>query len=160
MSRRQVMNRRESLLPPLIPDRHQKGIVFGPGAALAPAVAINGKAEELRGGRTRHSTHYWAAEQASQTIDVAIPELAGNYLLAKLVFQRIRPHNHSKVTGERSCSPDEPQHARAPIRPPDMASTVIGCTEVPASAPIPPMESLFTQLARRRLRDRATAETR
>jgi hypothetical protein len=161
MSRRRVTNRRESLLPPLIPDRHQRAIVFDPSAAPGPAVAINGKAEEPPGGRTRHSTHYWAAKQASQTIDVAIPELiTGNHLLARLVFQRIRSHNHSRVIGEQSCSPDEPQHARPPIRLPEMASTVIGCAAVPASAPIPPMETLFTQLARRRLRGRATEETR
>ena len=161
MSRRQVTNRRESLLPPLIPDRHQRAIVFDRSAAPGPAAPINGKAEEPPGGGTRHSAHYGAAKQTSQTIDVAIPELiAGNHLLARLVFHRIRPHNHSGVTGGQSCSPDEPPHARAPITPPDMASLVIGCAEVPASAPIPPMETLFTKLARRRLRGRATEETR
>jgi hypothetical protein len=161
MSRRQVTNRRESLLPPLIPDRHQRAIVFDPSAVPGPAAAINGKAEESPGGRTRHSTLYWAAKQASQTIDVALPEfIAGNHLLARLVFQRIRSHNHSGVIGGQSCSPDEPQHARAPITPPDVASPVIGCAEVPASAPVPPMETLFAQLARRRLRGRATEETR
>lgn len=161
MSRRQVTNRRESLLPPLIPDRHQRAIVFDPSAVPGPAAAINGKAEESPGGRTRHSTLYWAAKQASQTIDVALPEfIAGNHLLAKLVFQRIRSHNPSGVIGGQSCSPDEPQHARAPITPPDVASPVIGCAEVPASAPVPPMETLFAQLARRRLRGRATEETR
>ena len=160
MSRRQVTTRRESLLPSLIPDWHQRGIVFDPGAAPGLAVAINGKAEEAPRGRTRHSTHSSAAKQASQTIDVALPELiAGNRLLARLVFQRIRSHNHSEVIGEQNCSCDEPQHPRAPIKPPDMASTV-GCAEVPASAPVPPMETLFSQLARRRLRGRATEETR
>jgi hypothetical protein len=162
MSRRQVTNRRrESLLPSLIPDRHQRAIVFDPSAAPSPAAAINGEAGEPPGGRTRHSTHYWAAKQASQTIQVAIPELiAGNHLLARLVFQQIRPRSRSAVMGGQNCSPDEPQHARASITPLDMASPVIGCGEVPASAPIPPMETLFTQLARRRLRGRATEETR
>ena len=161
MSRRQVTTRRESLLPSLIPDRHQRAILFDPSAAPGPAVAINGKAQEPPGDRTRHSTHFWAAKQASQTIEVAIPELiAGNHLLARLVFQRIRSHNHSRVIGEQSCSPDEAQHARAPITPSDMASPVIGCAEVPTAALIPPMETLFTQLARRRLRGRATEETR
>jgi hypothetical protein len=161
MSRRQVTNRRESLLPPLIPDRHQRAILFDTSAAPGPAAAINGKAGEPPGGRTRHNTHSCAAKQASQTIEVAIPEfIARNHLLARLVFQRIRSHNHSGVIGGQSCSSDEPQHARASITAPDMASPVIGGAEVPASAAVPAMETLFTQLARRRLRARATDETR
>ena len=96
MSRRQVTNRRELLLPPLIPDRHQRVILFHTSADPGTAAPINGKAGEPPGDRTRHNTHYFAAKQASQTIDVAIPELiAGNHLLARLVFQRIRSHNHS-----------------------------------------------------------------
>jgi hypothetical protein len=161
MSRRQVTTRRESLLPSLIPDRHQRAIVFDPSAAPGLAVAINGKTGEPPGDRSRHNTHYWAAKQASQPIEVALPELiAGNHFLARLVFQRIRSHNHSGVIGRQSCSPEEPQHARASITPPDMASPVIGSAEVPTSAPVPPMETLFTQLARRRLPGRATKETR
>ena len=161
MSRRQVTNRRESLLPPLIPDRHQRAVLFDTSAAPSPPAAINGKAGEPPGGRTRHNTHYCAAKQASQTIEVAISEfIAGNHLLARLVFQRIRSHHHSGVIGGQSCSSDEPQRACASIMATDMASPVIGGDEVPASAPVPVMETLFTQLARRRLRGRATDETR
>jgi hypothetical protein len=160
MSRRRVTNRRELLLPLLMPDRHQRAIVFGPGTDPGLAVATNGKTGEPPGDRTRHNTHYWAAKQASQTIEVAIPDLiTGNHLFARLVFQRIRSHNHSGVIGGQSCSPDESQYARASITPPDMASPV-EAAEVPTSAPIPPMETLFTQLARRRLPGRGTKETR
>jgi hypothetical protein len=160
MSRRQVTNRRELLLPPLIPDGHQRAILFDTSAAPGTAAAINGKAGEPPGGRTRHNTHYFAAKQASHTIDVAIPELiTGNHLLPRLVFQRIRSHNHSGVIGAQSCSSDEPQHARASITAPDMASPVMVGAEVPALAPVPAMETLFTQLARRRLRGRAAEET-
>lgn len=162
MSRRQVTNRRESLLPPLIPDRHQRVILFDTSAAPGPPAAINGKAGEPPGGRTRHNTHYCAAKQASQTIEVAISDLiAGNHLLARLMLRRIRSHNRSGVIGGQSCSSDEPRRARASITTPDMASPVIGDDPVPpASAPVPAMETLFTQLARRRLRGRATDETR
>jgi hypothetical protein len=161
MSRRQVTNRRESLLPPLIPDRHQRVILFDTSAAPGPPAAINGKAGEPPGSRTRHNTHYCAAKQASQTIEVAISELiAGNHLLARLVFQRIRSHNRSGVIRGQRRSPEEPQRARASITTPDMASPVIGDDEVPASSPVPAMETLFTQLVRRRLRGRATDETR
>jgi hypothetical protein len=78
--------------------------------------------------------------------------------LARLVFQRIRPWRHS---GGQSCSPDELQRARTPMAPPDIATSLITCIEVPVSVPIPPaIETLFTQLARRHLRSHAPAETR
>ena len=162
MSRRQVTNRRELLLPLLVPDRHQRAAVFGP--SVPPPTAINGKAGEPPGGWTRLSTHYRAAKQVSQTTEVATsqatPEfITGNHLLARLVFQRIRPHNHAGMIGGQSC-PNEPQHVRAPIAPPEMASPLRGCAEVPAAPPAPPIETLFTQLARRRLGSRATEETR
>ena len=159
MSRRRVTNRRELLLPLLIPDRHQTGVVFDGYGTSGPATAINGNAGEAPDAGTRHSTHYPAAKQASLTSEVAIAELiAENRLLARLVFQRIRPWSDS---GGQSCSSDELQRARAPIAPPDIATSLIKCAEVPVSAPVPPaIETLFTQLARRRLRSRATKETR
>jgi hypothetical protein len=160
MSRRHVTNRRELLLPLLIPDRHQRAAVFDPN--VPPATVIHGRAGEPPGGRTRHGTHYRAAKQTSQTTEaatpVATPEfIAGNHILARLVFQRIRPHNHAGMVGGESC-PNEPQHARVPIAPLDRARS--GCAEVPTSAPAPPIETLFTQLARRRLQSCTPEETR
>jgi len=145
MSRRQVTNRRELLLPLLIPDRHQRGVVFNPCVPPGPEAATNGKAGE-----------------PSQTTEVAIAELiARNHLLARLVWQRIRQRTHSGMIGGQSCSPDEPQQARASIAPPEIAMPLMQCAEVRVSAPIPPaIETLFTQLVRRRHRTRAAEQTR
>jgi hypothetical protein len=162
MSRRQVTNRRELLLPLLIPDRHQTGVVFDPCIPSDPAMAINGKAGESPNAWTRHSTHCRVAEQAGQTTVGAIAEItAGDRLLARLVFQRIRPCGHAGMIGGQNCSPDELQGSRALIAPPDIATSHTECTEAPVSAPVPPaIETLFTQLARRRLRSRVPEETR
>lgn len=160
MSRRQVTNRQELLLPLLIPDRHQTGVVFDACIPSGPATAISDKAGQPPDAWTRHTTHCRATEQAAQTIQGAIAELiAGSRLLAQLVFQRIRPCSHAAMIGGQNCSP-ELQRSRAPIAPPDIATSLIECTEMPVSAPVlPAIETLFTQLARRRLRSRAPEET-
>ena len=158
MSRRQLTNRREWLLPSLIPDRHQRAVVFDPCGPPSPAAVINGEAGESPEAWTRHRTHRRTPKQASQTTDVAIAELiSGNHLLARLVLQRIRPQARSGMIGVPSCSPDEPQRARTPMALPDIASPLM-CAEVPAPV-LPAIETLFTQLARRRLQRRATEET-
>jgi hypothetical protein len=157
MSRRQATNRRAFLSPSLIPARHQAAVV-----PPAPVAATNGNGAEPPRYCNQQRIYCQSAKEASQTIEAASPELiAGNHLLARLVFQQIRPRNRSSaVIGGQSRSPEEPQLARTPIASPDIASPVIGCAEVSAAALIPPMETLFTQLARRRLRGRATEETR
>jgi hypothetical protein len=162
MSRRQATNRRELLLPSLIPARHQTAVVFDPNAPPAPAATVYGNGAEPPRYWTHQSIHYRAAKEASQTIEVASPELiAGNHLLARLVFQQIRPRSRSAVRGGQTYSPEEPQHARTAIVSPDIASPVIGCAQTPVSAPVPSaVETLFIQLARRRLGGRATEETR
>ena len=162
MSRRQATNRRGLLLPSLIPDRHQAVVRFEPSVPPAPVAAIGGNGAEPARCWTRQSIHYRAAKQAGPTTEVVSPELiVGNHLLARLVFQRIRPRSRSGVMGGQSCSPDEPQRARTAIAPPNLASPLIRRSEAPVSAPVPPaVETLFTQLAQRRLRGRATEETR
>jgi hypothetical protein len=156
MSRRPATNRRELLLPSLMPDRHQAVVIFDPGVPPAPIAAING-VEPARCW-TRQSIHYRATKQVIPTSEVASPELiAENHLLATLVFQRVRPRSRSGVMGGPSCSADEPPRARTPFAPPDIASPLIGPAEAPVSEPV---ESLFTQLARRRLRGRPAEETR
>jgi hypothetical protein len=161
MSRRQATNRRELLSPSLIPARHQTAVVFDASVPPAPAAAIDANGAEPPRYSNHQRIRYRATKEASQTIEVASPErIAGNHLLARLVFQQIRPRRRSAVTGGQNCSPEEPQRARAPIAPPDIASPVIGCAETPVPASVPPMETLFTQLARRRLPVRATKETR
>jgi hypothetical protein len=160
MSRRQVTNRRELLLPLLIPDRHQTGVVFD--ACLPPDrdTAINGKAGEPPNAWSRHGAHCRAAEH--QTTEVAIAELvAENRLLAQLVFQRIRPGNRSGIIDGQNGSPDELQPSRTPTAPPDITTSLLNCAEAPVSESVPPsIETLLTQLARRRLRSRAALETR
>ena len=66
------------------------------------------------------------------------------------------------MMGGQSCSPDELTAMRAHrSRRLNIASPLIGRAEASVSAPVPPpVETLFTQLARRRLRGRATEETR
>ena len=156
MSRRQVTNRRESLLPLLIPDRHQKGVVFNPCVPPGPAAAINGEDGGQPEAWTLHDAHYRASKQANQTTELA-EFIARNHLLARLVLQRIRPRTHSGMIGGPSCSPDEPQQARGSIAPLHITTPLIHC----ASAPSPPaIETLLTQLARRRLRNRAIEEKR
>src|SRR3954453_851491 len=96
MSRRQATNRRELLLPSLIPDRHQTVVICDPGAPPAPAVSINGIAADPPRCWTRQSICSRAAEQAGQQTEVAGPELiAVSHLLVRLVLQRIRPGNSS-----------------------------------------------------------------
>ena len=162
MSRRQATNRRELLLPSLIPARHQTTVVFDASVPPASAAAIHGNGAEPPRYRNRQRIHYRAAKEASQTIEVASSELiAGNHLLARLVFQQIRPRSRSAVMRGQNCSPVETQPARTPIASPEIASPVIGCAETPVPAPVPPAaETLLIQLARRCLGGRATEETR
>ena len=162
MSRRQVTNRRELLLPSLIPDRHQRAVIVDSSVPPAPVAATNANGVEPARSWIRQSIPCRAAKQASPTTEMASPALyAGSHLLARLVFQRIRPGSRSGRMGEQSCSPDEPQRARTPIAPPNIASPLMGHAEASISAPVPPpVETLFTQLARRRLRGRTKEETR
>jgi hypothetical protein len=162
MSRRQVTNGRELLLPSLIPDPYQTAVVFGPSVPPAPASAVHDNDAGRPRYRTHQNIHHRAAKEASQTIEMAGPELiAGNHLLARLVFQRIRPCSRSAVIGGQNCSPEQAQGGCTPSASSDIVSPVIGCADTPVSAPVPPtVETLFTQLARRRLGGRATEETR
>ena len=162
MSRRQTTNRGGLLLPSLIPDRHQTAVIFDPSAPPATVVAIKGNGAEPARCWTRRSIQCRVAKQAGPTTEMATPALiAESHLLARLVFQRIRPSSRSGGMEEQDCSLDEPPRGRTSIAPPNIASPLIGHAEVSIPAPVsPPVETLFTQLARRRLRGRATEETR
>ena len=162
MSRRRVANRRELLLPLRIPDWHPTGIVFGPCVPAGPTETVHGEPEEPPEAWTRHTTHCRPAKQTTQTIEGAAL-IAGNHLLAQLVFLRIRPGTHRGTTSEQTGSPHEVQRTRPVIAsaPQDVAAQPVRCMEEPVPAPIPPeMEVLFTRLARRRLQKRAMEETR
>jgi hypothetical protein len=161
MSRRQATNRRELLLPSLIPARRQTAVVFDASMPPAPAVAIHSSGAELPRYWDQQRISFRTAKEASQTIEVVSPELiAGNHLLARLVLQQIRPRSRSAAMGGPSCSPEESQHAHT-IASPGVTSPVIGCAETPVPAPIAPgVETMFIELARRRLGGRATEERR
>jgi hypothetical protein len=162
MSRRQVANRRELLLPLRIPDRHPTGIVFEPCVPAGPTETVHGETEEPLESWARHTTHCRPAKQTAQTIEGATAApMAGNHLLAQLVFLRIRPGTHRGTTSEQTGSPHKVQRTRPLIAPPDVAALPVNYAEVPVPAPIPlEIETLFTQLARRRLRRRVLEETR
>ncbi len=162
MSRRRVANRRELLLPPRIPDRHPTGIVFEPCVPGGPTETVHGETEEPPEAWARYTTHCLPAKQTTQTIEGATAALiAGNHLLAQLVFLWIRPGTHRGTTSEPTGSPHKVQRPRPAIAPPDAAALPINYAEVPVPPPISPeIETLFTQLARRRLRGRDLEETR
>jgi hypothetical protein len=161
MSRRTVTNRRELLLPSLIPDRHQTRPLFDSCVRPAAIAAINGSGEDPSRGGTRQSIRCLALKQAIPTTEVAGLELTGaNPLLARLVFQQIRSGIRSGAAEGQGCS-DKPQVGRVPASAPDVPPALTRQSVLTDEAPVPPpVETLFTQLARRRLRSRATKETR
>ena len=110
----------------------------------------------------RHATRRRPAQQTTQPTEGATAALiAGNHLLAQLVFQRIRLRTRLETTSEQASSPHELQRTRSAIALPDVAAPAVTCADVPVPEAIPPeIETLFTQLARRRLRKRALQETK
>jgi hypothetical protein len=163
MSRRTVTKRRELLLPSLISDRHQTRLLFDSCVRPTAVAPINTAGEDPSRCYTRQSIRCLAAKQAIPTTAVAGLELSdANHLLARLVFQQIRPRIRSGVTEGQGCSFDKAHVGRVPASTtPDVPSALTGQFVLPDEAPVPPpVETLFTQLARRRLRSRATKETR
>jgi hypothetical protein len=162
MSRRRVANWRELLLPLRMPDRHPTGILFEPCVPDDPTERVHGCTGESPEAWTRHTTHCRPARQTTQTIEEATAALiAGNHLLAQLVLLRIRPGTHRGTISEQTGSPHRVQRTRSLIAPPDVAALPVNSAEVPVPAPVPPqIETLFSQLARRRLRRHALEETR
>jgi hypothetical protein len=162
MSRRTVTNRRELLLPSLIPDRYQQRLLFDSCVRPAAVAAINGAGQDPSRCETRQSIRCLPAKQSIPATEMAGLEFTGtHHLLAKLVLQQIRPRSRSGVTEGQGYSSDKPQAGRVPASVPDVPAALTGGSVLPDEAPVPPpVESLFTQLARRRLRSRATKETR
>jgi hypothetical protein len=162
MSRRRVANRRELLLPLRMPDRYSTGVLFEPCVAAGSTETIQGKTEEPPEAPTRHITHCGPTKQTPQTTDGATATLiTGNHQLAQLVFQRIRLRTRRETASEQTSSPHELQRTRPAIAPPDVAAPAVTSPDVPVPEVITPeIETLFTQLARRRLRRRAPQETR
>lgn len=162
MSRRRLAKRRELLLPLRMPNRHPTAIVSDSCLPAGPTVTIPGKVGEPLEVWPRHTSHCRPAKQTGPTIEGEVVALIpDNHLLARLIFERIRPRTDSGMISEQSCSPHELQRTGAPIASPEITTPLVNCAEVSVPAPLPPeIEALFTQLARRHLRERATEETR
>ena len=157
VSRRRAANRRELLLPLRMPELYQTGIAFDPCLPPCPTGIISDNAGEPAEAWTRPATHCSPAKQISPRIEGAIVALiAGNDLLARLIFRRIRPRTHSGRMGGQS-SPHELRRTRAASTPPDITMSPLDARG--PARPLPEIETLFTQLARRRLPKCATEMT-
>ena len=158
MSRRRAANRRGLLLPLRMPDRYPTGVVFELCVPGGSTETIRGKTEEP----ARHATRRRPAQQTTQPTEGPTAALiAGNHLLAQLVFQRIRPRTRRETTSEQTSSPHELQRTRSAVALPDVLAPAVTCADVPVPEAIPSeIETLFTQLARRRLRKPALQETK
>jgi len=155
MSRRTATNRRELLLPSLIPDRHQTRPLFDSCVRPTAVAPIDGAGKNPSRCWTRQSIRCLAATE------VAGLELTrATHLLARLVFQQIRSRIRSGAAEEHGCS-DKPQVGRVLASAPDVPSALPGQSVLADEPPVPPaVETLFTQLARRRLLSRTSKETR
>lgn len=162
MSRRRAAHGRGLLLPLRMPDWYPTGLVFEPCVPAGSTETIRGKTEEASEAPARHTTHRRPAQQTTSLTEGATAALiAGNHLLAQLVFQRVRPRTRRETTSERTSSPHELQRPYSAIAPLDVAEPAVTCADVPVREAIPPeIETLFTQLARRRLRRRAPQDTK
>ena len=155
MSRRRALNRRELLLPLREPDPKQAGIALDLCVSPLPTVASPAKTGEPPESWPHRSKNCRQAKQRSDTLGGLI---AGNGLLARLIFQRIRPRTHFGMSNEQGRS-HELKGTAASITPPDITMPPDIYVDASVPAPIPAeIGTLFTQLARRRLRNRAIQE--
>jgi hypothetical protein len=166
MRRRQITERQELPLPSLRPDWHsdsppKKRVTFDSSRlseSLCLAAPISCRIEEPSRCRTRKGAHNTAT---AQTTEGAGAELVnGKRLFASLLFRRIRPHHGVALEAEASCSFHEPQPGRVRAAAPNVRSPRPRRSRWPATiaqATCPnslsaSIETLFTELAMRRLR--------
>jgi hypothetical protein len=126
-----------------------------------------GMEEPLRCWNPRN-THIPAGKHADQATDSTPAELVGaKRLFARLVLHQVRPHDGSAATAKQ---PTASSHNRNPglvsVPPPDAGSpftlrseqsVTTGAAASPGSLPAP-LETLFSELARRRIRRLAAKE--
>jgi hypothetical protein len=182
MSRRQITEwRKFSLLPQPRADAHsdvhQKrdiSLDFNTKAECCrPSAVVSGAMTEPSGCRNRKSAGNPARTQTGQTADPPRAEfIDSNGLFARLVFHRVRPRSRSSVdAGLRSCASAEcaahdPGSGSVMVAAPDVGSPLAlragrRVTLVRADSPElepAPIETLFTELASRRLRSLAPRE--
>lgn len=173
--RRGITEQWESSLPLERPEWFLGGHprpLLGVGSTLQAASArrdepvICGIEEPLRRGSPRHA-HIPAEKQTSQTTDPAGAEFVGaNRLFVRLVLHHVRPHDRSAAAAkQRIGSTHNPNPGLVsvpaldarwsfPLRS-ERSVTTAAASPDPLSASI---ETLFSELARRRLRGLAAEE--
>jgi hypothetical protein len=171
MRRRQITERQELPLPSLRLDWHsdspsKKRVIFdsSPSESTYLAAPVSCGIEEPSRCRTRKGAHKTAAAPTRRTTDEAGAELGnGNRLFASLLFRKIRPHPCVASEAERTCSP---QTGRVLVAAPNVRSlsprrSRWSATIAQATSPdslSKTVETLFTQLAMRRLRSLAAKQ--
>ncbi len=176
-SRRGMTEQWELSLPPQRPecfcDDHPKHLL-GTDSTLQAESARRGKPvscgveEPLRGSNPRHA-HIPARKQTGQTTDPTPAEFVGaNRLFASLVLHQVRPHDRSAAAAKQRngfSHNRNPDLVSVPAPDAGLSFTLRSerpVTTAPAAAPDPlpaSIETLFSELARRRLR-RLTAKER
>jgi hypothetical protein len=171
MFRRQNTERRKfSLLPPPKSDEHSNvhpncgiSLDFDRKAEFCLLSAVvSGATTEPSKSWSRKRFHNPVPMQTGQTADFPHVELVdSNGLFARLAFHQVRPHRRPSVDAvSRSCALSEPKSRPLLIAGPDRRSSVSlppgrpvtlpqADSQEPESAPI---ETLFVELASRRLR--------
>jgi hypothetical protein len=173
-SRRGITEQWELSLPLQRPkwflDGHPKGLVdstLQAESARRGAPVSCGIEEPLRCWNLRHA-HLPAGEQPSQTTDPTPEEFVGaNRLFARLVLHQVRPHDgFAAAAKQRIGSSYNRNRGLVSVPAPDAGSSFTrrskrSETTAPAASPDPipaPIETLFCELARRRLRRLAAKE--
>jgi hypothetical protein len=129
---------------------------------------VNCGIEEPLGCWNPRHAHIPAGKQTGETTDPPRAEfVGGNRLVARLVLHQVRPHDRPAAAAKQ---PIGPSHNRNPglvsVPAPDSISSFTlrseqPVTDAPAASPgsLPaPIETLFSELARRRLRKLAAKE--
>jgi hypothetical protein len=172
-SRREITEQWELSLPPQRPecfcDDHPKHLL-GIDSTLQAESARRGDPvscgveEPLRCWNPRHA-HIPAWKQTGQTTDPTRAEFVGaNRLFARLVLHQVRPHDRSAAAAkQRNGFSHNRNSDLVSVPAPDAGLSFTLRSERPVTAapdPLPaPIETLFSELARRRLR-RLTATER
>ena len=120
--------------------------------------------EPLRCWNPRHA-HIPAAKQTGETTDPPRAEFVGaNRLVARLVLHQVRPHDRPAAAAKQPIGSSHNRNpGRVSVPAPDARSSFTlrserPVTDAPAASLPAPIETLFSELARRRLRKLAAKE--
>ena len=164
MSRRQIVEKREFSLPSLGADRHIKHVILDPSLLTGSCRRVGpdcGGGEPLQGW-TRDGVHTQAAKQMDQRADASDSEfVVSNSLFARMLLRHIRSFNRAVVENEKQSGAFcEAKAGRMSDSSPDVGLSIRRQSQCPpairqslvSDPPLAPIETLFTELARRRLR--------